>query len=509
MNFLNRCRSIKDGVHRTITLTAEEMAVIDHPLFQRLREIHQTGLLYLVAPTATHRRFMHSIGVLQMAQRLFDALGRGSEAAQAKLYPVSEAGVGDAVRFSTFPEEVLRQVQRTLRLAALVHDLGHGPLSHAFDTFAPKRTDVARFLSDPRLASIAAHAQVLLEGKDGLLRHEAVSCILFATIWSELEAAQKIGPDASWMPAAVAAILLNTSPSTTVPEMLRPFVPFIRDLVASAPVDADRMDYLLRDSQAFGVTYGQYEPDRILKSALCARGQDDTDGRPTYRVGWRQSGMSAIVQFVFARFFMFQQMYGHKTYRGFELMLKRIAEVARERGIAFVNAQTLDEFTEQYERFSDDAFLRTLSGEMPSLVALPKEITVLTRRIRMRHPWKRVYEFQEDLWGKEEALLEALRASAPATKLILDIRPINAMKDLEHGSRVYRLDPTGRYSRRASRLTGERSWVSESRLLEGLKDQRLARIYLQSDGTSEDRLRYHALRKRAVEIASEILLQTW
>jgi hypothetical protein len=276
---------------------------------------------------------------------------------------------------------------------------------------------------------------------------------------------------------------------------------------------ADRMDYLLRDSRQLGVNYGNYEQGRLLKSALCAVDRrfpaDTLSGNPlVYRLGWRQSGLGAIENFIVARSFMFREMYAHKTYRAFELMLKRVAEVARTHEIALIECRTLDGFAEAYCRLTDDVFLRILTGEIPTGHALPEEIRELASCVMARHPWKRVYDVKRSMRGKEDAILAQLRERWPGIEFLVDRRPTRATKDLDRGSRLYDLNGEGRYSRTtADAVTNGRSWLDESAIIEGLHRDEVERLRLYAKKvsfTKEDRDMASAMRLEALKIAASL-----
>jgi HD superfamily phosphohydrolase len=486
--------------------TQEELDIADHPLFQRLRYIYQTGVLYLVAHAATHRRFEHSLGVVATAQKLLNALWDGSHRSASKLYTLDRATRGQAVRFDAFPAETRAKLQRLTRLCALVHDLGHGPLSHTFDAFAPRTLYLGDLLLDERLAVLRPY---LVHTQGDRLAHEVVSCLLFAKIWHDLGGEP-------WVAAAVACVLLEgrePHPDSQIPADVVPLLPLVTDIVSSAPVDADRMDYLLRDSRQLGVNYGNYEQGRLLKSALCAVDRrfpaDTLSGNPlVYRLGWRQSGLGAIENFIVARSFMFREMYAHKTYRAFELMLKRVAEVARTHEIALIECRTLDGFAEAYCRLTDDVFLRILTGEIPTGHALPEEIRELASCVMARHPWKRVYDVKRSMRGKEDAILAQLRERWPGIEFLVDRRPTRATKDLDRGSRLYDLNGEGRYSRTtADAVTNGRSWLDESAIIEGLHRDEVERLRLYAKKvsfTKEDRDMASAMRLEALKIAASL-----
>ncbi len=467
-------RNIHDSVHGLIRLTDEEMAIIDHPLFQRLRSICQTGLLKLICPSATHTRFEHSIGVVLMADRMFDALEMASEAVSDKLYAVGSAGPGQAIRFHEVPDVERDSLRRLLRLSALVHDLGHGPLSHVFEAFAPETIGIAGFLDDPRLAPLEPCRAELLKSKTGRVTHEAVSCLMFAVIWHGLGGEP-------WVSGAVAAVLLGVVEAA--PSSLRPWIPLLHDMISSAPIDADRMDYLLRDSERTGVSYGLYEPDRVLKSILCVRSLEV--GCPSYRLGWRKSGLRAIENFVFARFEMYVQIYHHKTLRAIELMLHAIKrEVERAQIAPLVRTDDLAAFLEDFGSLSDESFLGLLSGRLRPGFPGNERIAAITRQILARKLWKRIYDFHEVPPETIAAFQAGLEVAHPGRVFYVDRQPLKATKDLDRGAYLLDHDRSGCFSRSSAGL----SWESASPVMGVLRrrEVELVRLFMETSGPPSD-----------------------
>ncbi len=458
------------------------MDVITHPLFQRLRRVCQTGLLRYVWPTATHTRFEHSIGVVYMAQMMLNALTHGSKSGSNKLYPLEGGESGHAVRFHELDDETRVELNRLVRLAALVHDLGHGPLSHAFDAFAPNVGDLEKLFDDPRMRPLKPFRAKILDGKRGRVRHEAVSCILFALLWHDLGGA-------SWVPRAVAAVLLeHLSVRRGIPERLWLWLPFVRDIVSSAPIDADRMDYLLRDCRAIGVSYGLYEADRVLKSILCVRVAGG------YRLGWRLSGLRAIENFVTSRFNMFAQVYTHKTLRATELMLDAITTEAGDQTL--IDTESLDRFADGYRTLSDERFLEHLSHTWRE----NSRISELATNLVHRQLWKRVYDFERDELSFVDLHTREMRALYPGTGFIVDRLPLKAMKDLDRGSFLMRLDRNGKYA-----MTDKnRSWIEASPIMRTLRDEERARVRLFAETFADTEGRSKRMRERAVALACEL-----
>lgn len=471
-------RTLHDVIHGDLGVTAEEMRVIDHPLFQRLRGIMQTGTLYLYTQSAVHTRFEHSIGVLAMAERLLNALELESRKISDKLYVPETASVAQAVRYYEVDPVLRDEIRRVTRIAALVHDLGHGPFSHAFDAFACSVESVQGLLADPRLRLLEGYRDAILASKSGRVSHEAVSCMLFAVLWNEL-----CGED--WVVSCIASVLLAVPP-VDVPEQLVPWVSFIRDIVSSAPIDADRMDYLLRDGRATGYARG-YEADRLLKCVLCVRADTEVE---SYKIGWRYSGLPAIEEFVDLRYTFFKRFYTAKTSRAADLMLRRISEVALREGLTLIDADTLDGFVESYLDLSDDSFLRLLMGKGGRDFSRDEEIMALARQIRERRLWKRVFEFSES--GMREldpqVLLQELRQRYPNAEFILDSQTVKAMKDLDRGAYLLVPDRTSRYGARIE------SWLDASPRMQALAatDTEHVRIFLASSHVNHEEVKVEA-----------------
>ncbi len=241
-----------------------ELEIIAQPAFQRLRRIRQLGWTDYIYPGAMHTRFEHSLGVMDVATRLYDAIAaRSSEVLK------SEFGYND---------DGLRRDRRLVRLAALLHDLGHGPFSHAAEEVFPKRDNGERFQHENYSAAI-----VRLRLKDAIENHPGNG---------------NYGIEAE----DVAAFLEG---SVKMAKML-----FWWELI-NGKMDADRMDYLLRDSLHLGVRYGTYDIDRLINTICAVPDTNEENGAP--RVGVMEGGWHAAESMVLARYYMFTQVYFHKT----------------------------------------------------------------------------------------------------------------------------------------------------------------------------------------------------
>lgn len=263
---------LRDPVHGLVAFESEEDAIVPRVLaaaeVQRLRRIRQLGLTSLAFPGAEHTRFSHAIGAAHVMQRLIARLRRIDHQLP-------------------FWQRMTSERARDAIAAALLHDLGHGPLSHLFEEAMP-----------------------------GAPRHEH---------WT-----RRVLTDPS---TEVHQILVRDDPSlpSRVAELIdgRHELPYLAHAV-SGLFDVDRCDYLLRDAQATGVGYGEYDLDWLLRSlrfepAGAATGP--ASAAPGLAIDGLK-GITAIESFLLARLFMFQQVYFHKSTRAAEFMIRAIVRRA-------------------------------------------------------------------------------------------------------------------------------------------------------------------------------------
>lgn len=486
-------RSILEPIHGLVRLSDDEVGVVDHALFQRLRKIKQNGLLYLVFPAATHTRFEHSLGALFVANAMLESLWFNSSVGATKgtVRSLAAAGPGDAIVLSeAVPIDCVRRVAR---LAALAHDMGHGPLSHTFDSFAPTREALAAVLKDRRLTALMPLREVLLrwdldeDEKTAPLStqrvpHEVMSCVLFAYVWQERQGDEET---AQW----VASAILGEDAIAQVSDLsAREWLPLVHDMIASAPADADRMDYLERDSRSIGVTYGLFDRNRVLKSLVCY--QSVVAGRKAFRLGLKASGVAAIENLMQARFELFVQVYYHKTNRAISLMLDEIAHAARDAKLTLFTKPELDDWVRAYLELSDDVFVRLLRGADATLLNVTDEIKAIADEIDARRLWKRIYDYRK----KEDAeqIASQLRVEFQDAPICVDkIRP-KATKDLDKGAMLLERDANGVYS-----VDHNRAWLDAPiiRAMQEAEDS-FVRIYLKKDDAALAKL----LRNRARQL---------
>ncbi len=276
---------IRDPIHGNIPVTRAELRIIDHPLFQRLRNIRQLGFAHLAFPGATHTRFPHCLGTMHLATQAFDTI-----------FPPGGSPAGGA----------RERFRVAVRLAALLHDVGHLPLSHSSEFAMPSVGELGvacyRGLADP-----------LRRGT-----HEDMSVLL--TTQSSL-APLVAGPSDEVTPVHVAALLSRDVPVDDgfFEEAGLDFRPVLSQIVSSE-IDADRMDYLLRDSHFAGVEYGRFDKAWLL-SSLTHHVVDDR-----VHLAIHERSRYTFDHFLLARYHMFLMLYYHHRSVIFDEMLRRYFE---------------------------------------------------------------------------------------------------------------------------------------------------------------------------------------
>ena len=277
---------IRDPIHGPIPVSDEEKAVIDSRVYQRLRGIRQLGFGDLAFPGATHTRHAHSLGAMHVASRLFDTVA-------------GRAGL---------PLEVCHRFRSAARLAVLCHDLGHMPLSHASESIAPARRllGLPSWLGESPEGVLASHEDFTAK----MLLHSELAEII----------RQQFGPQ-GLTPEAVTSLITGQEPPGGLSFLHQgvDWTPLLRALV-SGELDADRMDYLLRDSFYTGVNYGRYDIDWIVNNL-----------RPAVKDGKAYLALARVAAFAFedfllSRYHMFVSVYYHHTAVNFDYMLRRYYE---------------------------------------------------------------------------------------------------------------------------------------------------------------------------------------
>ncbi|MDB4886360.1 MAG: metal-dependent phosphohydrolase sub protein [Gemmatimonadetes bacterium] len=274
---------IRDPLWNNIRVDPLALRLVDSRPFQRLRYVRQLGLAYLVYPGASHSRFEHALGAYHLARR---ALALFEERELASRPDAEES--------------------RIVRCAALLHDIGHYPFSHALEEI-------------------------------GALHHEEVARPLITGGEVAEVLREALGADA---PERIMALIRGTSTSP------------LQGLI-SGSLDLDKIEYLKRDAFMCGVNYGDIDVDRLLDSLTIVT--DPERGR--HVVGISEKGLSALESLLFAKYQMYRNVYWHHAVRSATAMYKRLVDGALRAGS--LGAETLAAFT-------DEGLLHELAQRAPT-----------------------------------------------------------------------------------------------------------------------------------------------
>jgi HD superfamily phosphohydrolase len=314
---------INDPIHGFIGITETEAKIINSLPYQRLRRIKQLSGGHFVYPTAEHTRFGHCIGVMYLAglsgRRLLDRMGLGDQKLQE------------------------------VRIAGLLHDIGHGPFSHVFE-------------------------EVLLEKRG--MNHEDVTewIILKSELGDTLEndgiSKKRIGD------------LVRGRQKTKKDKVIAGIV--------AGQIDSDKMDYLIRDSFYCGVNYGLVDIHRLIDSIEISK---------DYQIQFDIAARGALESFLVARYEMFLNVYYHKTVRSVEVMLVKLIEAAD-------NVLELTSFSspEEFLELDDMSLISSIRNIDPSESEEAKEaikmVNLLDSRVLYKSAFEKVIHTQDRFVSK-------------------------------------------------------------------------------------------------------------
>jgi len=317
----------RDPIHNFVTLPAEMAPVVGSGVLQRLRGIRQLALASLVYPGALHTRFDHTLGVTHVAGLMAQGLG--------------------------VEGEELRLVQ----LAGLLHDAGHGPFSHVSEASLEWFGDKTKLKPDQKEHKI--HEAVTAE----IIRSDPELCTLLLEVERE-KVIQLLG---DWKGRLV-----------------------LKQIV-SGPLDADKQDYLLRDSYFCGVQYGRYDLPQLHRSLVLPD--------PSGDLMVERDGIHAVEQFVLAKYYMTTNVYRHRVRLITDRMITRairlgVEEDKEERLSQLYKFDGTPEFIANYQKWDDARFLETFC---PVVTPPPgKKSGLMLRRLRDRRLLKEVFRHPID-----------------------------------------------------------------------------------------------------------------
>lgn len=258
---------IYDSVHGFIHFNELERELIDSPCFQRLHYLHQLGIAYLVYPGATHTRFEHSLGAMELASRIFDQL---------------------MLKAKTPPSDIVYWRQM-LRFGALCHDLGHLPFSHT---------------AEKRLLKNKGHEMWTLE----VIKSEELR-----PLWKKLE--KKFGKKSIIDDICKMALGEEKAQELGLKFSFSSWEKVFSQIVSGDFVGSDRIDYLLRDAKSTGLTYGLFDYSQLIEM-LCLVSKD--------KIGIEENGLESCEALLLARHYMYRRLYQYPTIKAYSFHLARL-----------------------------------------------------------------------------------------------------------------------------------------------------------------------------------------
>lgn len=341
---------IKDPVHNYIKLNEDDLKIIDTPLFQRLRNIHHLGTGFLTYPGATHTRFEHSLGVMQLGDSaLFNTFRNSSE-------------------FWTDDAELRNKYRRTLRYACLLHDIGHTPFSHVCEAFIGKDT-LCKEIMDNGLSF----------GKGTLLKlknsqsHVLLSCSIVLSEYSGILKELKIDP------LDVCAIILGQIRSEK--EGDRVHYDVLKSILDS-PIDVDKLDYLLRDNYVTGVTLVSLDRERLVESYTVTDNTLSLSGK----------AISTIANLIHGRESMYMWVYQHHKVVFTDNLLKMIITNLIDEGV--IDSENFFTKEKIIEDLLDDYDIINIIRKNKNRESINNLYKMWRERSFLKSCWKSVFDFK-------------------------------------------------------------------------------------------------------------------
>jgi len=270
----------KDCIHGYIQLTELEFRLIQLPAFNRLHFIKQNSTAYLTYPCAKETRFEHSLGVMHIASRMINQILKTSTP------EIFEDVFNFRVTDSEFKTKCCNLIQK-VRLAGLLHDVGHGPFSHASE----------KILTESLTDEDEQEALELFKCKNRkeIPAHEFFSYKMITDENSDIK--KTIDQHSKISPIDIATLLIKNNPD----EHNR-----ILKKIISSQLDSDRLDYLLRDANSTGVLFGKIDIDRVLMNLQIRK-----DSQRKYEIAIDECALASIEDIFDARFKMHKWVYNH------------------------------------------------------------------------------------------------------------------------------------------------------------------------------------------------------
>lgn len=277
-------KKIYDPIHGFIRFDSFEKLLIDSLPYQRLHYIHQLGIAYLVYPGATHTRFEHSLGVMELATRIFTKICKSVRPDLFHFVP--RKGSNDYLYW-----------KRVLRLAALCHDLGHLPFSHV------------------------AERDFLQDGGHEMLTSKIIQSIHLAPVWQTLKEKADFSTDRDFIQDIVKIALGDAKWKKLTGTSLTPWEKVVSECITGDFFGADRIDYLLRDAKSTGVAYGLFDYQQLIEMLRILPLEKGDDNN--FELGIDENGIESCEALLLARHFMHRRVYQYSSVQAYNFHLRR------------------------------------------------------------------------------------------------------------------------------------------------------------------------------------------
>ena len=283
-------KKVYDSIHRFIHVDELETKVIESLPFQRLNYVHQLGMAFLVYPGGTHKRFEHSLGVMEVATKIYDQVTilDPKREDQLVLDKVPKVGTKEHIYWRS-----------VVRMAAICHDMGHLPLSHS------------------------AESKILGEGGHESWTRRIILSDMLKPFWDELN---ELMPEQNTaIDIAKAAIGPNKMPSidTSLCDY-SPWEKIVSEIITGDFFGADRIDYLLRDAQYTGLSYGMFDYHQLLETLRIV---PSAQVAGELEIGVEENGIEACEALLLSRYFLHKRLSQYPAVKSYTFHLARFMEV--------------------------------------------------------------------------------------------------------------------------------------------------------------------------------------
>lgn len=429
-----RPKQVNDPVWGTIELYPWEVALIDTALLQRLRGVRQLGLAQLVFPSVCHDRFEHILGVVGAVETTLRALDQqiarwNHDNPKVHLPPIS-----DPDRYA-------------LRLAALFHDLGHGPFSHALEPVLEKTALLRKPDADAPAAndwrSDLANLRVAVMSLYEFNEEPQISELIAAMIVLS-EPVAKVFADRNFpLPGEVQPATLQVRIAAAIIGAIEGTDTDHLGAIISGQIDADKLDYLQRDAHHAGLEIG-FDTSRLMSKLELLRVREDnieasiadvrarivnSPDQTLLQIGIAASGFGSFEQMLIGRTFLYDRLYHHHKVRAAEAMAQRLILVAeRDRASRF-------DLEDMFLDVGDEVILRIFAGDVthPQVGEIPESARALARRLLDRELLHRAYALRGRFIGVAPDLDDEkteLKQQELWTRVVRDLGTLRQRYDL-------------------------------------------------------------------------------